>query len=97
MLLLHTCAHNPTEMIPTTEEWKIIAQLTEEMKLIPFFDSAYQWFASGDLKKDTTLLRYFVERGFKMFIDRSLTKNMELYEYIAGAILIVSSNLHKVK
>lgn len=28
--------------------------------LIPFFDSAYQGFASGDLEKDAWAVRYFL-------------------------------------
>jgi len=35
-----------------------------ERKLIPFFDSAYQGFASGDLIRDIASVRLFAERGF---------------------------------
>ena len=33
---------------------------TEENKLYPFFDTAYQGFVSGDLDKDGIGLRYFL-------------------------------------
>lgn len=49
IVLLHSCAHNPTGVDPTEEQWKKIAQVMKAKKLIPFFDSAYQGFASGCL------------------------------------------------
>lgn len=48
-------------------------------KLIPYFDSAYQGFASGDIIKDASAIRYFVEQGFDMFVSQSFAKNMGLY------------------
>ncbi|PSN36815.1 Aspartate aminotransferase [Blattella germanica] len=52
VIILHACAHNPTGCDPTHEQWKKIADVIEEKQLFPFFDSAYQGFASGDLEKD---------------------------------------------
>ena len=49
LVLLHVCAHNPTGVDPTPAEWKQIAQVMKKNNLIPFFDSAYQGFATGDL------------------------------------------------
>lgn len=48
-ILLHVCAHNPTGVDPTQEQWKKICEVMKENSLIPFFDSAYQGFASGNL------------------------------------------------
>jgi aspartate aminotransferase len=47
--------------------------------LFPFFDSAYQGFASGNLEEDAWSVRYFVDRGFEMLIAQSFSKNMGLY------------------
>jgi len=52
IVLLHACAHNPTGVDPTLDQWKELAALFKEKKLFPFFDSAYQGYASGDLEKD---------------------------------------------
>jgi len=41
IVLLHACAHNPTGVDPTPEEWRKIAAVMKERKLFPFFDSAY--------------------------------------------------------
>lgn len=42
VVLFHACAHNPTGVDPTFEQWKIIADLVKSRGLIPFFDFAYQ-------------------------------------------------------
>lgn len=47
--------------------------------MIPFFDSAYQGFATGDLDKDVSAIRMFAEKGFSMFVAQSYAKNMGLY------------------
>lgn len=36
------CAHNPTGIDPTKEQWSQIADLVKEKNLFPFFDVAYQ-------------------------------------------------------
>lgn len=79
VIILHACAHNPTGNDPTQEQWKEIADVCEEKKLFPFFDSAYQGFASGDPNKDAFAVRYFVERGFELFCAQSFAKNFGLY------------------
>ena len=46
-VLLHACAHNPTGVDPTPEQWAEMSKVLKEKNCIPFFDSAYQGFASG--------------------------------------------------
>jgi aspartate/tyrosine/aromatic aminotransferase len=41
-VLLHGCAHNPTGIDPTPEQWEKIADVIQEKKHMPFFDVAYQ-------------------------------------------------------
>ena len=41
-ILLHGCAHNPTGIDPTPEQWGIIADVIQKKNHIPFFDIAYQ-------------------------------------------------------
>ena len=52
IILLHACAHNPTGVDPTLDQWKDLAALIKQKNHMAFFDSAYQGFASGDLSKD---------------------------------------------
>ncbi len=79
IVLLHACAHNPTGVDPSQDDWLKIADVMDKKKLVPFFDAAYQGFASGDLLKDVSSIRYFAERGFSMLVAQSYAKNMGLY------------------
>ena len=97
VILLHACAHNPTGVDPTEEQWMKIAQVMKKGKLFPFFDCAYQGFASGDLAKDNFAIRYFVQRGFEMLIAQSFAKNCGVYGQRAGAIHYVSSPVPDAK
>ena len=63
VFLIHACAHNPTGVDPTQEQWEAIADVILQKKHFAFFDCAYQGFASGNLDKDASAVRYFVERG----------------------------------
>lgn len=42
IVLLHACAHNPTGVDPTSDQWEQIRKLMRSKALLPFFDSAYQ-------------------------------------------------------
>ena len=92
VVVLHVCAHNPTGIDPTEEQWKKIAEVMKKNSLIPFFDSAYQGFASGDLDKDAWAVRYFLSQGFQMLVAQSFAKNMGLYGERVGALHIVAGD-----
>lgn len=89
VIILHACAHNPTGCDPTEEQWRRLADVFEEKKLFPFFDSAYQGFASGDPNKDAFAVRYFVSRGFELLCAQSFAKNFGLYNERIGNLTIV--------
>ncbi|ONM37722.1 glutamate-oxaloacetate transaminase1 [Zea mays] len=57
--------------------------------LLPFFDSAYQGFASGSLDKDAQSVRMFVADGGELLMAQSYAKNMGLYGERVGALSIV--------
>lgn len=84
VVILHACAHNPTGCDPTHEQWAQIADVVHQKRLFPFFDSAYQGFASGDLDKDAWAVRFFVGRGFEIFCAQSYAKNFGLYSKSCG-------------
>jgi len=92
VILLHACAHNPTGLDPTPEQWEKIAEVIREKQHFPFFDSAYQGFASGDLNQDAFALRYFVKKGFEMLLAQSYAKNFGLYGERIGALHVVCAN-----
>jgi len=89
IVLLHACAHNPTGVDPTQDQWVGIRQLVRSKGLLPFFDSAYQGFASGSLDADAYSVRLFVGDGGECFIAQSYAKNMGLYGERVGALSIV--------
>mmetsp|Transcript_36056 Transcript_36056/g.44490 ORF Transcript_36056/g.44490 Transcript_36056/m.44490 type:complete len:426 (+) Transcript_36056:91-1368(+) len=97
VVLLHACAHNPTGVDPTKEQWKKIADLIKECKLIPFFDSAYQGFATGNLDNDAYGVRLFDSMGFSMFIAQSYAKNLGLYCERVGCASIVTCSVTSAK
>lgn len=91
VILLHACAHNPTGVDPTQEQWKEIAAIIRQKNHFPFFDCAYQGFASGDLNRDNWAVRYFVEQGFELVVAQSFAKNFGLYGERAGCFHFVTA------
>jgi len=91
VFLLHACAHNPTGVDPSHEQWAKIAAIILDKKHYAFFDCAYQGFASGDLDNDAWAVRYFIERNVPMLICQSFAKNAGLYGERVGALHVISA------
>ncbi|CAK4679299.1 unnamed protein product [Aphanomyces euteiches] len=89
VFLLHACAHNPTGVDPSPEQWKEISAVMKEKEHVVFFDCAYQGFASGDADRDAAALRQFVEDGHNVVLSQSYAKNFGLYGERVGALSIV--------
>ncbi|KAJ1891597.1 Aspartate aminotransferase, cytoplasmic [Kickxella alabastrina] len=91
IILLHACAHNPTGIDPTTEQWQQIADVMQERSHFPLFDCAYQGFATGDVTRDAYAIRLFVSRGFELLVAQSFAKNMGLYGERTGCLHAVTA------
>ncbi|RWR91085.1 Aspartate aminotransferase, chloroplastic [Cinnamomum micranthum f. kanehirae] len=91
-IVLHGCAHNPTGIDPTPQQWEKIADVIQEKKHIPFFDVAYQGLASGNLDIDAWSVRLFVSRGFEVLVAQSYSKNLGLQAERIGALNVVCSS-----
>lgn len=89
VIILQACAHNPTGCDLTKEQWIKVADIVQDKKLFPFFDIAYQGFASGDMEEDAWPVRYFVDRGIEMLIAQSFSKNLGLYGDRVGSLIVV--------
>jgi aspartate aminotransferase len=76
IFLLHACAHNPTGVDPTPEQWMKISEAVKSGGHFAFFDMAYQGFASGNTDKDAFAVRHFVEQGHNICLAQSFAKNM---------------------
>lgn len=92
IFLLHACAHNPTGIDPTQEQWKEISDAIKAGEHYAFFDMAYQGFASGDTDKDAFPIRHFVKEGHNICLAQSFAKNMGLYGERVGAFSIVTES-----
>jgi len=77
---------------PTEEQWRAISDAVKAGDHFPFFDMAYQGFASGDTDKDAFALRYFIEEGHTPALAQSFAKNMGLYGERVGAFSIVTAS-----
>lgn len=89
-ILLHACAHNPTGMDPSDEQWKELSCVLKSKKMQPVFDMAYQGFTSGDLDADAKSVRTFVEDGHKVIVAQSFSKNFGLYGQRVGCLSVVT-------
>lgn len=93
IFVLHACAHNPTGIDPTREQWSQIADVIVQKGHYAFFDCAYQGFASGDLDGDAWAVREFVKRNIPMLVCQSFAKNAGLYGERVGALHIITPSL----
>jgi aspartate aminotransferase len=98
VLVLHACAHNPTGVDPTQEQWMAIADLCQRKELFPFFDNAYQGFASGDPARDAWAIRYFcqLQPPLEICVAQSFSKNFGLYGQRVGALHLVVNDSSKL-
>lgn len=97
VVVFHATAHNPTGIDPTRDQWKAIAALCKKKRHFPFFDSAYQGFASGDLDRDSWAIRYFRDQGFELLVCQSFAKNLGLYNERIGALHVLTKSEPQAK
>ncbi|XVE84369.1 hypothetical protein DITRI_Ditri17bG0006700 [Diplodiscus trichospermus] len=90
--LVHPCAHNPTGVDPGYEQWQEISSLFKVKNHFPFFDMAYQGFASGDLERDAQAIRIFLEDGHLIACAQSFAKNMGLYGHRVGCLSVLCND-----
>lgn len=97
IFLFHACAHNPTGVDPTQEQWREIEAAVKEAGHYVFFDMAYQGFASGDVDRDAFALRHFVAQGHNVCLAQSFAKNMGLYGERVGVFSMVTESAEEKK
>ena len=97
LIVLQACAHNPTGVDPTPEEWKQILGACDERKLIVAFDFAYMGYASGDMDQDAAVVREYAKTGHKFFCSFSFSKCMGLYGERVGCLHAVCATPEEAK
>lgn len=91
IIIIHGCAHNPTGVDPSREQWEKIANVIKEKRLFPLMDYAYLGLVSGDPDVDAWGVRYFVQQGIEVAVAQSFAKNFGLYsERIGCAFFVVN-------
>ena len=77
----------------TVHSTKLLSHLwwsvSQDRKLFPFFDMAYQGFATGDIDNDAFPVRKFAEDGHLMILAQSYSKNMGLYGMFTCTLLLL--------
>ncbi|CCK68271.1 aspartate transaminase AAT2 KNAG_0A06090 [Huiozyma naganishii CBS 8797] len=92
VFLLHACAHNPTGLDPTPEQWDAVLERLAARNHLALFDSAYQGFATGDLDRDALAVRRGVRRMASVspvIVCQSFAKNVGMYGERVGCFHIV--------
>jgi len=89
VIMLHSCAHNPTGVDPTEAQWQGISDVCKSKGHLVFFDSAYQGFASGDPVADAIPMRSFIKNGHNIVLAQSFAKNFGLYGERTGCLSVV--------
>jgi len=97
IICLHACAHNPTGIDPSEEQWKGIAATIKARGHLPYFDMAYQGFASGNLGKDAYAIRLFALQKFEFLVAQSFAKNFGLYGERVGALHVFTVSEERAK
>lgn len=93
IFLFHACAHNPTGVDPTPNQWVEMSKKVREKRHICFFDMAYQGFATGNPDMDAFSLRKFVADGNAVLLAQSYAKNFGLYGERAGTFSVVAQSV----
>ena len=92
VILLQTCAHNPSGIDPTEEEWKKISKSIQKQGVLTLFDFAYQGFASGDMERDAFPIRQFESDGNQMLVCQSFSKNFGIYSTRTGTLSVTTAS-----
>ncbi|EAU32552.1 predicted protein [Aspergillus terreus NIH2624] len=95
IVILHACAHNPTGLDPTHDQWMEIGQIIKQRDLFPLFDAAYLGFNSGDVDHDAFAIRHFIhELELEAAVCLSFAKNMGLYGERVGCLVLATATEH---
>lgn len=88
LILLHGCCHNPTGADLSQDEWREIASLLLERKLLALVDIAYQGLGDG-LDEDAWAVRYLASQLPEMLVASSCSKNFGIYRERTGTAFVV--------
>lgn len=85
--LLHGCCHNPTGADLDEAQWREVARVVCERRLIPFIDIAYQGFGRG-LEEDGVGVRMMLAACEEVIVAQSCDKNFSCYRDRVGSLFV---------
>ena len=85
--LLHACCHNPTGADLSEDQWREVARVVAERRLIPLVDFAYQGFGRG-LEQDRFGVELLLEACDEVLITQSCDKNFAVYRDRVGCLFV---------
>ncbi|CAX42002.1 cytoplasmic aspartate aminotransferase, putative [Candida dubliniensis CD36] len=89
VFIFQTCCHNPTGADFNQQQWIEIIKLIKQYDHLILMDTAYLGFSSGDLIKDSWILRYMYDNQIEFVVAQSFSKNMGLYGERLGALHVI--------
>ena len=90
VVLLHACCHNPTGVDPTADQWREIAGVLADRRVLPMLDFAYQGFGDG-VDEDAAAIRTVLQRCDEAIVCNSFSKNFGLYSERVGGVSVVAA------
>lgn len=85
--LLHACCHNPTGADLSDDQWREVAAIVAERRLIPLVDFAYQGFGRG-LEEDAFGVRLMLDACDEVLVTQSCDKNFGVYRDRVGCLFV---------
>jgi len=95
IVLLHGCCHNPTGANLSVSQWRELAGLLVDKRLVPFVDIAYQGFGDG-LDDDAFGTRELARTVPELLIAASCSKNFGIYRERTGILLAVAKDKERL-
>ena len=89
--LLHGCCHNPTGADLSEDQWREVATIVADRRLIPLVDFAYQGFARG-LDEDAFGPRLILEACEEVLVTQSCDKNFGVYRERVGCLFVKAAD-----
>lgn len=91
VVLLHGCCHNPTGADLSLDQWRQVADVLLQRRLVPYVDIAYQGLGEG-IDTDAAGARLIAATVPEALIAVSCSKNFGLYRERVGLLLVVAEN-----
>jgi aspartate/tyrosine/aromatic aminotransferase len=91
VVLLHGCCHNPTGADLSMDQWRKIADVLLQRRLVPYVDIAYQGLGEG-IVADAEGARLVAATVPEALIAVSCSKNFGLYRERVGALMVLTES-----